>query len=284
MDESSSNRSELNAGLDYEEPIEIAEGIYWVGFFDHSAGLHCNPYVIRDGEDTVVIDAGSRPDFSTVMMKILQLGVERDHLSRLIFSHYDPDLCGCIPDLEAYVDNPELRIISHEANTMFIRHYETRGPIDSIDRLGYTYTMANGRVLEFQQIPYSHSEGSFMTYDRRTGTLFSGDLFGSYSRKWDLFLDFPNSCRLCEDASRCERQLPECPLRSIEEFHQRLFTSTRALRYAVDCSEKLAPERIAPQHGSVLTGPESVQFVSEKLRALPRIGIDAFLDGGAERA
>ena len=29
--------------LDYDGPIEVAEGIYWVGYADDNAGLHCNP-------------------------------------------------------------------------------------------------------------------------------------------------------------------------------------------------------------------------------------------------
>jgi serine phosphatase RsbU (regulator of sigma subunit) len=32
--------------IDYENPIEIADGIYWVGVYDQQSGLHCNPYLI----------------------------------------------------------------------------------------------------------------------------------------------------------------------------------------------------------------------------------------------
>ena len=35
--------------LDYKEYIEIAPGVYWVGFYDKKAGLHCNPYLIVAG-------------------------------------------------------------------------------------------------------------------------------------------------------------------------------------------------------------------------------------------
>ena len=31
-----------SAHIDYESPVEIAEGIYWVGFYDEQSGLHCN--------------------------------------------------------------------------------------------------------------------------------------------------------------------------------------------------------------------------------------------------
>ena len=45
---------------DYENPIEIADGIFWVGFYDRQSGLHCNPYLIIDNDEALVIDGGSR--------------------------------------------------------------------------------------------------------------------------------------------------------------------------------------------------------------------------------
>ena len=41
-------------------PIEIAEGIYWLGYTNNNVGLHCNPYLIREGDEAVLIDGGSR--------------------------------------------------------------------------------------------------------------------------------------------------------------------------------------------------------------------------------
>ena len=29
-----------STNIDYENPVEIAEGIYWVGFYDPKSGLH----------------------------------------------------------------------------------------------------------------------------------------------------------------------------------------------------------------------------------------------------
>ncbi len=64
-----------NRNLDYSEPIEIDNGIYWVGFYDEQSGLHCNPYIIIDNDEAILIDGGSRPDFPQVMMKILKTGI-----------------------------------------------------------------------------------------------------------------------------------------------------------------------------------------------------------------
>jgi hypothetical protein len=47
--------------IDLESSVEIAEGVYWIGFYDEQAGLHCNPYLIVDNDEAMVIDGGSRP-------------------------------------------------------------------------------------------------------------------------------------------------------------------------------------------------------------------------------
>ena len=67
--------SAANMNLDYERSVKIADDVYWVGFYDKESGLHCNPYLIIDNDEAVVIDGGSRPHFPVVMMKILQTGI-----------------------------------------------------------------------------------------------------------------------------------------------------------------------------------------------------------------
>jgi hypothetical protein len=42
----------------------------------------------------LVIDGGSRPDFATVMIKIMQTGIAPKQIQALVYQHYDPDLCG----------------------------------------------------------------------------------------------------------------------------------------------------------------------------------------------
>ena len=32
--------------FDYDRAIEIAEGVYWIGYYDEKASFHCNPYLI----------------------------------------------------------------------------------------------------------------------------------------------------------------------------------------------------------------------------------------------
>ena len=48
-------KSKINV-QNHEGLIEIAEGIYWVGFYDVQSGLHCNPYLIVDYQGFIMVD------------------------------------------------------------------------------------------------------------------------------------------------------------------------------------------------------------------------------------
>lgn len=263
--------------LDYSRPVQIAEGIYWVGFHDVQSGLHCNPYLIVEGSEAVVIDGGSRPDFPSVMLKILSTGCEPAAIEALIYQHYDPDLCGSIPHFEDIIDRSDLKIISAKCSHMFIRHYAVSSKLFSLEDYGYCFRFATGRELRFTPTPYAHSEGSFVTFDSRTGVLFTSDLFGSYGSKWDLYIDIDAQCAHCTDHSRCPRDKSYCPLPDLLRFHQHVIPSERILRFALQQLAEIPFTLIAPQHGSVIAGAENIAIVWDRLASLEKVGIDGII-------
>jgi flavorubredoxin len=267
-----------NAGLDYNDYIEIAEGTYWVGFADENASLHCNPYLIADNGEAVLIDGGSRNDFSTVMLKIMRTGTNPHDIIRLIYQHYDPDLCGNIPHMEAIINNSDLKIISHYENNLFINYYSTGLTKQCIKELDYSFEFSSGRRLEFIRTPYSHSPGSFITYDTKTKVLFSSDIFGSYDANWNLYSQINEKCLRCEPEGVCSVTQKPCDVFGIWDFHKRIMTSKKALDYALDRIEQLDISMIAPQHGSIFSTPVSKEVAIKRLRGLKKVGIDHFLD------
>ena len=264
--------------LNYDDPIEIASGIFWVGFFDRERNLHCNPYLIIDGDEAVVIDGGSRTDFPTVMMKILQTGIQPKQIIRLIYHHYDPDLCSSIPNFEDIIGSPELKLISHKENNVFIRYYSVNSKMLCITAIDYQFSFSSGRMLQFLHTPYSHSAGSFVTFDEKSGTLFSSDIFGSYDKNWNLFVEFSEECRTCSIHEPCALGKSHCPFIGIHDFHRRIMTSNKALRHALTGIESLPLRRIAPQHGSIIHRNEDIALAIEKLRADEEIGIDGIIE------
>lgn len=259
---------------DYENPIQIARGIYWVGYYDTERNLRCNPYLIIDGDEAVLIDGGSRTDFSTVMLKILKTGITPAQLQTLIYQHYDPDLCSSIPNFEEIINSQTLTLLSHKENNVFIRYYSVSSKMLCIESMNREYVFSSGRKLRFFRTPYAHSAGSFVTYDEMTQTLFSSDLFGSYSRPQGLYAEFTDDCWKCTTFNACPQGKSECPISGIYRFHQRIMTSERALHHAMEVISPLALTQIAPQHGSIIRTAFDCQKMIEKLRTLEGVGID----------
>ncbi len=273
----------VNLNLDYNEPVKIAEGVYWIGFCDRDSGLHCNPYLIVDGDEAVVIDGGSRPDFPVVMMKILKTGTPPTSIKSLIYHHYDPDLCGSIPNFEDIIGKRDLMIVSEHSNLMFIRHYYTKSKLISIAELKDRFTFSSGRTLQFITTPYCHAWGSFVTFDEKTGILFSSDIFGSYGKDWSLFLRLDKDCRTCltYKDGKCPNKKKECPLANLLQFNQNIMTSERALRFALEKLSDVPFRIIAPQHGSVIYDLYDIKTVFDVLVNAKDVGIDRYLGSRA---
>lgn len=268
--------------LDYNLPVEIAPGVFWVGFYDRPSGLHCNPYLIVDNDEAVVIDGGSRPDFPVVMMKILQSGIAPSNIKALIYHHYDPDLAGSIQIFENIIGDPDLQIISDKENNMFIRHYAVTSPLLSLEAVEHCFRFRSGRTLRFINTPYSHSPGSFITFDETSGILFTSDLFGSYGKEWDLYLHLDKECRCCVEFSQCIHGRSYCPLADIQRFHRKIMTSDRALRLAMARMSQIPCTMIAPQHGSIITEAEDIRFLQSLLKSMTGVGIDGLREEGVD--
>lgn len=262
--------------LDYLQPIEIADGIYWIGFKDEMSGINCNPYLIVEGDEAVVIDGGSRDEFSTVMLKILRVGVGPKNIKRLIYTHSDPDLCGNLPQLEALIDSEDLRIISQKENNTFINYFSSKTPKLCIKDLNYEYVFKSGRKLQFIPVPYSHAPGSFIIYDVKTKTLFSSDLFGGFDNSWSLYQKLDEVCYKCSEPREDCPFNKKCRLSGIMKFHQSIMNSARALNYALDKIEAIDIKLIAPQHGSLIDEKEK-KIIIKHLRTLKNIGFDYFI-------
>lgn len=260
-----------------KEPVEIGPGIYWVGYADENRGLHCNPYLIVEGDEAILIDGGNRDDFSNVMLKILRTGLKPSQITKLIYQHYDPDLCGSLPQLEAIINNKDLKIISHIENNVFINYYSTKTEKLDFEDLDNHFDFATGRRLKFYATPYAHQPGSFVTYDTQTKILFSSDLFGSYDTNWRLKLNLDELCTDCYDLNNPSCRLDECPIKNIINFHRAVMPCNRALSNALDIIEKLDVEIIASQHGSIICTKKDMKTVTRHLRLIKNVGIDFLL-------
>lgn len=237
---------------DTNNALPITREIFWVGFFEESSRLQCNPYLLLDGSDVVFFDPGSIPDFPKIMRKVIDL-INPGAISWIVASHQDPDVCGNLAVVEDVIDNPELKVAAHLNTVRLINHLGAKAEFFPVDAHDCRLELKSGRELKFIHMPYLHSPGAIVTYDAQSKSLFSGDLFGALSATWDVFSleGFPDS---------------------LNAFHQAYMPSNQVLRLGMKRLEGLEIERILPQHGSVIEG-ENVGIAIEHLKKLP-CGVD----------
>lgn len=233
---------------DYQDAVPVTRDIYWVGFYDEQATLHCNPYLMLDGDDVIIFDPGSIPHFPIVMRKVIDI-VRPESIRYIVVSHQDPDVCGNLAVLEDVIGTESVKVLAHTNTIRLIRHLGVKSELLAVDRMDYRVTLPSGRVLEFLFTPFLHSPGAIATFDPRTRSLFTSDIFGALStERWTLFAEGDY-------------------LTPLTLWHQTYMSSGRLLAECMDRFAALDPARILPQHGSVLEG-EQVRRAMDHLRTL----------------
>jgi len=217
--------------MNFEEAIEIASNIYWVGIYLENDPFQCHPYLIENGNASILIDPGSMLEFDAVVDKVNSIS-DMSNIKYIILHHQDPDLAASVPEMEKLIARKDLKIITHSRMVPLIKHYLIQSEYYEIDRYG-NRLQEEGLDLQFVTTPYCHSPGAFVTYDKQTKTLFSGDIFGGIGESWDFFAE--------DDYFERARQ-----------FHAEYMPSRDIFNYALKKIEVLDIELIAPQHGSII--------------------------------
>ena len=231
----------------------MGKGLYWIGFHEEGIGFQCNPYVLVDGEEAIVFDPGNTLDYPKVASKLFSI-VDPAQISCIVLHHQDPDFCSSGPLLEETITNKDLKIATHSFSSLFTRYYGFKHKFYLVDRNRYIFTFKSGNVLEFIHTPFCHSPGAFATYYEKEGLLFSSDIFGSISSRWEFFAG---------------KNYTE----QMKAFHLGYMASKRHLNMVMEKFEKLNIKIILPQHGSIIKG-DMISRCIKFLKELP-CGIDA---------
>ena len=220
--------------LDTSKAVEIVEGVYWVGLDEKGSSLRCNPYLIVDNDEAILVEPGSIQHFPSVLQKVSKL-VDFNQITHILVSHQDPDLCASIPRFEEliYGTGGSCKIVTHTRASVLVSHYGVRSSFYMVDANDWSLTLTSGRKIKFIFAPYLHFPGAFMSYDTKNKTLFSGDIFGGFSFDWELYAN--------ENYSE-----------AMKAFHENYMPSNEILRSAMEKLSDFEIEMIAPQHGSVI--------------------------------
>lgn len=229
------------------EPIEIAKNIYWVGSKLENDPFQCLPYLIVNGDESILLDPGSMFEFDELVRKIKTL-IDIKDIKYIILHHQDPDLAACVPTLEKLICRDDLQIVTHSRMSLLIKHYMVTSSYYEIDKNDLILKGKNGLRLEFHTTPYCHSPGAFVSYEPNTKTLFSGDIFGGIEHSWQLYAD-------------------ESYFYKAKLFHEEYMPSKDIFNYSLQKIQKLDLNIIAPQHGSIIK-KEYIPKLIEDMKSL----------------
>lgn len=211
--------------------VEIAPGVYWLGSRDQSSDLQCNPYLVVDGDEGILIDPGSVLDFQEVAANLSSV-IPLSKIRNIVLHHQDPDLVSSVPLFEKA--GFQGRLACHWRASVLIRYYGVSSDFYRIEEHSNRLAFASGRELHFIPTPYLHFPGAIMTYDPKSRVLFSSDLFGAFSHEWSLYADGKRY------------------MEAMKAFHEHYMPSNDILRPVMENLLQLDVSMIAPQHGSII--------------------------------
>ena len=179
-----------------KQPVEIAQGIYWVGVNDEKSelfeglwpikaeGISYNSYLVS-GEKTALIDLCKDVYQDEYLAKLKSL-IEPSKIDYLIVNHMEPDHSGAI---RAFLQSaPQVKILTtQKAVKMLDDFFGIRENIHAIED-GDTLDLG-GHRLQLITTPMVHWPETMMTFDLTCGVLFSCDAFGGYGKLTEGIFD-----------------------------------------------------------------------------------------------
>ncbi len=219
--------------MDEDKAVEINDGLYWVGFSDEKAGFSNNPYLLIEGESVVLFDPGSRlPEHFAIVKKKIESVIPIEKINMIVVHHQDPDLCASIPLFEEIIGVDNFELIATMRSSLFMPYYGVRTEVTTIED-GDILELDNGREIMFITSPYLHFAGAHVTYDMKTKTLLSSDIFAAFSVDWSLYAN-------------------ENYTEAMRIFHEPYIAHRSAIESFANKIKDIELKMIAPQHGSVI--------------------------------
>lgn len=216
--------------LDTFLPVELADGLFWVGVNEKDNSLQCNIYLIIDNDEGILFDPGSVINFEEVYKRVANL-IPIEKIKYIFLSHQDPDLASSVPLFERH--GFKGKIVTHWRTTVIIRYYGIKSDYYIVNENNYSLKLSSRRIIKFYHTPYLHFPGAIIAYDLHTRVLITGDLFGAFSHKWQLFAgnDY---------------------IEQMNAFHEHYMPGNDIIRPIMEMLEGIDITMIAPQHGSVI--------------------------------
>ncbi len=214
-----------------------------VFFNDLSVGsmIQATQYLIVDGDEAMLLDPGGHKVYATLITKMADAVSSVSKIKHIFFSHQDPDIVASanawmmMTNAQAYLPELWIRFITHFGVDDIVLKQ-----IKPIPDKGM-YIFINGKPLNVIPAHFLHSTGNFQLYDPESKILYSGDMGASFGQNYDFVESF------------------EDHIQYLEGFHKRYIASNELMKKWVNMIRKYDIEIIAPQHGAVMRGKETVE-------------------------
>ena len=236
--------------VDTLRTAEIGQNVFWVGDNEQNGWLHCNPYLLVDGDEAVLFDPGSVLDFEQVFENVTGI-VPLDQIRYVVLHHQDPDFCVSVPLFEK--KGAKFQIVTHWRTQSLVKYYGVKSEYYIVNEHDFVLKLKSGRKLKFIPTPYLHFPGAIATYDTQTKTLFSSDLFGAFSLRWELYAG-------------------DDYIEKMKTFHEHYMPSNEIMRPVMEVFLGMDIAKIAPQHGSIIA-----EDVKKYIRVLRDLECGTFL-------
>lgn len=181
-------------------PVQIADGVYWVGAADWDLrdfhtyttlrGTSYNAYLIVD-EKVALIDTVKAPFYDEMLARIREV-VDPARIDFLVANHAELDHSGALPLIKRDAPNARVLVSPRFGELHFRRHFYPDWPMEPVAE---NVDLDLGRRhLRFFTLPMLHWPETMATYLVEDGILFSNDAFGQHfasSKVFDDEVDLP---------------------------------------------------------------------------------------------
>ena len=221
---------------------DIQDARFFEGFWPIPHGVTLNSYIVQ-GEKTALIDLYRDWESAPEQMdsQLASIGLSADKIDYVILNHLEPDHTGFLREFHKI--NPHAEIISTAKGIALAEKFSKAGKDAKYRavKTGDSLDLGNGIILSFTEVPNVHWPETMVTYEAKSGTLFSCDAFGSYGKTGDRIFDDEFTA---EEHAHYERE-------SLRYYANIVASFSSFVKQAVT---KLAPldiKVIAPSHGIV---------------------------------
>lgn len=162
---------------------DLFEGIWPI-----PEGVSLNSYVVK-GEKIALIDLVRDWTDAPKQLEaeLASLGISFKDINYLILNHLEPDHTGWLREFKNI--NPNIEILSTAKGIELVKTFYHFSENLRAVKTGDKLDLGGGMVLEFFETPNVHWPETMMTWEAKSGTLFTCDAFGSFGALGDRVFD-----------------------------------------------------------------------------------------------